>query len=200
MTLHDTNVVSWADLSSQFYVKESDIGMNRAEVSQSQLGELNQYVPVTISKEPLTLEFMEEFQVVVFADRCGNLSTSGLLELAQHCHEKNIPVILAETRGVFSRLFCDFGKKFRVSDVNGAQPITALIANITQEETGVVTCLDETRHGLEDGDYVTFVEVEGMEELNAAEPTKIKVTGPYTFTIGDTSSKNSKNIPLYHCS
>lgn len=51
----------------------------------------------------------------------------------------------------------------------------------------MVTCLDETRHGLEDGDFVTFAEVKGMEGLNACEPRKISVKGPYTFTIGDTT-------------
>lgn len=33
----------------------------------------------------------------------------------------------------------------------------------------MVTCLDETRHGLEDGDFITFSEIVGMEELNGAE-------------------------------
>lgn len=48
--------------------------------------------------------------------------------------------------------------------------------------------MDETRHGLEDGDFVTFTEVQGMEELNGCEPRKISVKGPYTFTIGDTTT------------
>ena len=47
--------------------------------------------------------------------------------------------------------------------------------------------MDETRHGLEDGDFVTFSEVQGMTELNGCEPRKITVKGPYTFSIGDTS-------------
>lgn len=51
----------------------------------------------------------------------------------------------------------------------------------------MVTCLDETRHGLEDGDFVTFSEVQGMEELNGCEPRKVTVKGPYTFTIGNTT-------------
>lgn len=50
-----------------------------------------------------------------------------------------------------------------------------------------MTCLDETRHGLEDGDFVTFREVQGMEELNGCEPRKVSVKGPYTFSIGDTT-------------
>ena len=44
----------------------------------------------------------------------------------------------------------------------------------------MVTCLDETRHGYEDGDYVTFTEVQGMTELNNIDPIKIKVLGRYS--------------------
>lgn len=73
-------------------------------------------------------------------------------------------------------------------DTNGEQPISNMIASVTREEIGTVTCLDETRHGLEDGDYVTFSEVQGMTALNGCEPRKIKVLGPYTFSIGDTSN------------
>jgi ubiquitin-activating enzyme E1 len=57
-----------------------------------------------------------------------------------------------------------------------------------QDTDAVVTCLDEQRHGLEDGDFVTFSEVKGMDELNGCEPRKVTVKGPYTFTIGDTTS------------
>ena len=45
----------------------------------------------------------------------------------------------------------------------------------------MVTCLDETRHGYEDGDYVTFTEVQGMTELNNIDPIKIKVLGRSYF-------------------
>lgn len=46
-----------------------------------------------------------------------------------------------------------------------------------QDTEGVVTCLDETRHGLEDGDFVTFTEVKGMDGLNNSAPRKVKVLG-----------------------
>lgn len=58
---------------------------------------------------------------------------------------------------------------------------------LSQDKEAVVTCLDEARHGLEDGDFVTFREVQGMEELNGCEPRKVSVKGPYTFSIGDTT-------------
>lgn len=63
-----------------------------------------------------------------------------------------------------------------------------MIASVSKEANGIVTCLDETRHGFEDGDYVTFSEVQGMKELNGCEPRKITALGPYTFSIGDTTS------------
>merc|ERR1711879_145953 len=57
---------------------------------------------------------------------------------------------------------------------------------ISKEEKGEVMCLDETRHGFEDGDWVVFKEVEGMTQINGKE-FQIAVTGPYSFKIGDTS-------------
>ena len=57
-----------------------------------------------------------------------------------------------------------------------------------QGKEAVVTCLDETRHGLEDGDFVTFSEIQGAVELNGCEPRKVSVKGPYTFSIGDTTA------------
>lgn len=93
--------------------------------------------------------------------------------------------MVADTFGLFGSIFCDFGKKFTCLDATGENPLNGIIAGIDEE--GLVSALDETRHGLEDGDYVTFSEVEGMEGLNTAEPRKIAVKGPYTFSIGDVS-------------
>lgn len=39
--------------------------------------------------------------------------------------------------------------------------------------------MDETRHGLEDGDFVTFTEVKGMEGLNSSEPRKVTTKGKF---------------------
>ena len=76
-----------------------------------------------------------------------------------------------------------------VDKVLGDQFVSPLVwLRLFQDKEGVVTCLDETRHGLEDGDFVTFTEVQGMVELNACEPRKVTVKGPYTFSIGDTST------------
>jgi hypothetical protein len=54
--------------------------------------------------------------------------------------------------------------------------VSGIVAGIDEE--GLVSALDETRHGLEDGDFVTFTELVGMEALNSAEPRKVTVKGP----------------------
>ncbi len=70
-----------------------------------------------------------------------------------------------------------------------------MISFVSNDVQSVVTTLDENRHGFEDNVFVTFAEVKGMTEINGKE-FQIKVLGPYTFSIGDTSdmSKFSKYI------
>ena len=50
-------------------------------------------------------------------------------------------------------------------------------SSLGQDTAGVVTCLDEARHGFESGDHVTFTEVQGTTELNGCQPVEIKVLG-----------------------
>lgn len=47
----------------QFYLREEDLGMNRAEVSQPRLAELNNYVPVTSYTGALTEDYLAKFHV-----------------------------------------------------------------------------------------------------------------------------------------
>lgn len=183
VTIHDTQPASWSDLSSQFFLREDDIGKNRAEVTLPRLAELNSYVPVNVFTGSLDTQFLQKFKVVVLT----NSSEEEQLTLGNYCHSNGIYVIIADTRGLFGQIFCDFGEKFIIHDTNGEQVIHNLVAGITKDKEGVVTVMDESRHGYETGDYVTFTEVEGMTELNGHEPIEIKVLGPYTFSIGDTT-------------
>lgn len=183
VTIHDEGTVTWSDLSSQFFLREGDVGSQRAVVTGPRLAELNSYVPVTASTSPLTHDFISKFQVVVLTDSSMDVQ----VEIGEFCHQKGICFISADTKGLFGQLFCDFGKEFTVYDTNGEQPISNMIAAVTKETEGVVTCIDETRHGYEIGDYVTFSEIKGMVELNKCEPRVVTSAGPYTFSIGDTS-------------
>uniref|UniRef100_A0A0C9RUB8 E1 ubiquitin-activating enzyme n=1 Tax=Fopius arisanus TaxID=64838 RepID=A0A0C9RUB8_9HYME len=184
VTLHDNRVTEIKDLGTQFYLTEEDVGKNRAQSCYQRLSELNNYVPTKFHEGDIDEEFLKTFKVVVLTET----SLEKQLEISRITRENKIALIIADTRGLFSQVFCDFGEEFHVVDTNGETPISAMIASISRDGEGVVTCLDDTRHGMEDGDYVTFSEIQGMNELNGCEPMKIKVLGPYTFAIGDTSA------------
>ncbi|CAL4109432.1 unnamed protein product [Meganyctiphanes norvegica] len=183
VTLHDTKAASSKDLTTQYFLREGDVGTNRVTACYQRLAELNTYVPISAHTEELTEEFLKKFKVVVLTDA----SHEEQLRVSNICHASKIYFISTECKGLFGKIFCDFGEEFEVVDTNGENPVSAMIAGISKENKSVVTCLDETRHGFEDGDYVTFSEVQGMTELNGCKPRKIEVLGPFTFSIGDTS-------------
>lgn len=183
LTIHDTTAVTQDDLATQFFLRESDLGKNRATCTQTLLAELNTYVPVLERTTALTTSDLAAYQVVVLTES----STQEQLEFGAYCHANNIKFIVAQTRGLFGQIFCDFGESFEVNDTTGEPPLSTMISAINNDAQGVVTTLDEQRHGFEDDTIVTFTEVVGMKEVNGRE-FKIKVLGPYTFSIGDAST------------
>lgn len=184
LTLYDPAPVEIANLSSQFFLRADEVGKPRDEVTTPRVAELNVYTPVTkLASDSLTADLsqLDKFQVVVLTDS----TLEDQLTIGEYCHQKGIYFISAETHGLFASLFCDFGDKFTVTDATGESALSGIVVNV--DETGLVSALDETRHGLEDGDYVTFTEIEGMPALNNCAPRKITVKGPYNFSIGDVS-------------
>ncbi|KAG5913312.1 hypothetical protein E4U61_007104 [Claviceps capensis] len=184
LTLYDPAPVEIADLSSQFFLTPEDVGKPRHDVTTPRVAELNAYTPVKVhdaSSFDGDMSQFDKYQVVVLT----NSPLQSQKVIGDYCHSKGIYVVVADTFGLFGSIFCDFGDKFTVIDPTGETPLSGIVAGIDEE--GLVSALDETRHGLADGDYVTFSEIEGMEGLNTCEPRKITVKGPYTFSIGDVS-------------
>lgn len=170
-----------ADLSSQFFLQPQDVGKLRAAATAPRVAELNAYTPVSVLEGSLTEDFerLRQYQVIVLT----NTPFKEQLAVADFCHRNGIYVIITDTYGLFGYIFTDFGEKFVVTDSSGEDPVSGIVAGIDEE--GLVSVLDDSRHGLEDGDYVTFTELKGMEKLNNSTPRKVTVKGPYTFTIGD---------------
>lgn len=201
LTLYDPTPAAISDLSSQFFLHLDDVGKPRAVVTAPRVAELNAYTPVSVHKSSRSvmltsrclitanisysltgdLSQLDQYQVIVLT----NTPLKDQIIIGDYCHQKGIYLVVADTFGLFGSIFCDFGEQFTVIDATGETPLSGIVAGI--DEDGLVSALDETRHGLEDGDYVTFSELQGMEALNGAEPRKITVKGPYTFSIGDVS-------------
>ncbi|TKA79345.1 Ubiquitin-activating enzyme E1 1 [Cryomyces minteri] len=184
LTLYDPKPATISDLSSQFFLHPEDVGKPRAAVTAPRVSELNPYTPVDVHPSnsiTSNLDELKRYQVVVLTDT----PLKDQLAIADFCHENGIFVVITDTFGLFGTIFTDFGKNFTCGDPTGENPGTGIVADINSD--GLVSALDETRHGLEDGDFVTFSEVQGMEGLNDSAPRKITVKGPYTFSIGDVS-------------
>jgi len=113
------------DLSSQFYLTEADFGKNRAEASCAQLAELNSYVRTVSHTGPLTDEFLRQFRVVVLT----NSDAEEQQRIGKFAHENGIALIIAETRGLFAKVFCDFGDNFTIYDQDGTQPVSTMVAS-----------------------------------------------------------------------
>lgn len=184
VTLHSARNCTIQDLSSQFFLNENDIGKNMAEASFQSLSELNINVQVRVhTGELLDEQFLARFQVIVLTESIYD----EIKRISTFTHSRNTALVVAATSGLIGQIFCDFGAQFQVHDQDGEQPRSVMIASVTKEIDGIVACIDETKHGFQDGDFVTFSEVQGMTELNGCTPRKISVIGDFTFSIGDTS-------------
>ena len=120
-----------------------------------------------------------------------DISLDSAMEFDDYCHNHQPPIafIRTEIRGLFGNAFCDFGPSFTVTDVDGKDPHTAIIASISNDFPALVTCIDDERLEFQDGDLVVFSEVEGMTELNDGKPRAVKNSRPYSFYLDeDTTS------------
>eukprot|EP01006_Ploeotia_vitrea_P023268 TRINITY_DN55708_c0_g1_i1.p1 TRINITY_DN55708_c0_g1~~TRINITY_DN55708_c0_g1_i1.p1 ORF type:complete len:1093 (-),score=223.50 TRINITY_DN55708_c0_g1_i1:123-3329(-) len=192
LTIQDDQKTSWMDLSSQFYLRDTDIGKNRAAACKERLGLLNTTVTVNVIEEPLTTAHLEDITVAVFV----GTPEAKLLEFNNFCRSKKpepIKFIMADCKGVFGRCFCDFGDEFVVQDVNGENPHAAIITNISNANPAAVTCSQEEGIiELGEGEYVEFQDVEGMTELVGHAPVKVLETHMYNFKIDLDTTKFGK--------
>ena len=185
VTLHDTDVVTNADLSTNYYVSEKDIGRNRAEVSFEKLVELNSYVKVDLCKDQLTFDLIKNYSVVVLVD----YDLEKQIEINDSTHQNGIHFISCSTLGLVGQIFCDFGVDFTVNDPDGEQVQTSIVENIMNDVNPLVQCIDTKPHGLTNGDYVRFTNVKGMDELNSVEMIQIQYIDKSSFKLNlDTSN------------
>jgi ubiquitin-activating enzyme E1 len=186
VALYDPVASAPSDMSSNFYITDSDVinKVPRAEACVTDLLGLNPYVSVSLldsllDLDVVSLDTLSAFAIVIMV----NQRRSHEIAVDSVCHEAGIKFIATSSRGVFGSVFCDLGNDFVVSDTTGEQPRTVMVSAISKESPPIVTCLDEQRHDLETGDFVTFTEIQGMVQLNDGQPRKIDVIGPYTFSL-----------------
>ncbi|SPQ99934.1 Ubiquitin-like 1-activating enzyme E1A [Plasmodiophora brassicae] len=182
--LLDDTLVSDADLSAGYYFKESDVGrVRRAQAAYQHLASLNRYVHVEVRQGPFDASMTKSMGLSVLVWAVPSPNEKQTVEVNAMCISAGVKFIQADVFGVCGMVFVDNGDRFVVRDRDGEPPLEGMVSAITNEPHAVVTCYDETRHGLSSGDFVAFEEVEGMTEVNSTTPKKVEVLGPYTFSI-----------------
>lgn len=190
VTLHDTKQCDTWDLGSNFFIRKNDVlsQSKRVEAVCPRVAELNPYVHVDMSSSALDdntdLSFLRKYQCVILTEARLSLQK----RVNEFCHSQQPPIrfISCDAYGIFVRVFCDFGEEFEVSDPTGEEPKEIFIQSISQDNPGLVTCMDNQPHGLQTGQSIVFREINGMVELNGTS-RQVSVLSPNSFAIGDTS-------------
>jgi len=189
VSIMDHSTVRIRDLGSNFYLRPDAVGkQTRAQCCIAQLKSLNPHVRTqAITDKSLSLEALiesKQYDVIVMV----GYPLKDCLKYNQLTHKLGLGFISCDAAGVFGQLFVDLGPHFECTDLTGEPPVQGMVVNVSKAANGVVQVHEDQRHGLSDGDFVRFEEVEGMTELNGSDPVPIKVTSPFAFEIGDTSS------------
>jgi ubiquitin-activating enzyme E1 len=92
LTLHDPRPVELADLSSQFYCTEADIGKNRANVSRDRLADLNQYVRIDVLEGQVGPAEIANFSLVI----CTDAVFGECVLVNDACRDHGIAFIMAQ--------------------------------------------------------------------------------------------------------
>jgi ubiquitin-activating enzyme E1 len=172
-----------ADLSSSFLLHEDDVGAARAERAAARLAPLNPHVRVRRVQGELDAARLASYTAVVLVDR----PQAEQLRLSEAAREAGAKLVCASSRGVFGRIFCDFGDEFVVDEPDGEEPKEALLDGVEEAEDGVLSSVPEQPHGLSDGDALRLEGVGGMEGLCEEGRTfTARVLSRHTVAIGDT--------------
>jgi len=163
--LYDPTIVRVNDLGSNFYLTEAHIGKtNRAEASRNELNDLNPYVKVT-ALDKLSMDDHKNYNVVVYTENLTNIAN--LMEVNALCRQHNIGFVLTETLGLLGYAFVDYGENHKIFDHNGEATKSFMIVSVSNEEKATVMVHEDKRHSYEEGDYVSFNEIEGLKpEIN----------------------------------
>lgn len=185
VTLHDTELLTAKDLSSNYYVSNENIGQNRARIVMEKLAKLNPYVNVSISQIILTDDLIKRHQIIII---CDKLPTTQIYynKIARQYGTK---FILAYTFGLFGSIFCDFGNEFISYDTDGDQPSVGLL---TEFKNG--TFISNEPHMLHVGDIVT-INMDDEKEFSANVTDIIDITSfKIKFVTSDIQNPNESKL------
>lgn len=191
LIIYDPSPATYFDLGGNFYLTEEDVkqGGKKDQICQPKLAELNPYVPVSVASSDDSSPWLLSNLVKLVSNVSCVVVTRPLpkdviIGLNNACRDVQSSFIYTLGTGAFGQVFCDFGDSFVISDPDGNPPSTSQIGSVLMENPAVVKVLEDSRHGLETGDVVTFARLSGLDGLIEDKKSyPVKVNGPYTFEL-----------------
>eukprot|EP01062_Namystynia_karyoxenos_P081945 TRINITY_DN9120_c0_g1_i8.p1 TRINITY_DN9120_c0_g1~~TRINITY_DN9120_c0_g1_i8.p1 ORF type:complete len:1139 (+),score=389.69 TRINITY_DN9120_c0_g1_i8:383-3418(+) len=141
----DSGTLTHWDLGSHFFAQEADVGRPRASAAiVEQLQGLNTACRVQCADlAALTPDAVaERFHVVICCDPEG-AAVQQVTELNRATRERGVRLVLAEARGLYARVFCDFGPSHTVSDPDGRDPERHVVVGADPDGASVVISVDD---------------------------------------------------------
>ena len=183
VTISDKNICKINDLGSNFYLDEDDINIKTREDSCfDKLKALNPNVKVT-KRKGLHNEDIKKFNIVIISEI---MNLEDLYEINNLTRKYNINFIYTLNLGLTGFLFNDFGENHSIYDSNGEKKLSYEIFNIEEKKNSYeiyINIKDDKPFELQEGNYVIFKNVKGLESLNDLKPRKILKTNNSSFEI-----------------
>ena len=188
VALYDKAIIDNFDVTSNIYITKDDIGKDKDVVVKDRIAELNSYAKVEIVNQTQIEE--EKFTVVVTANQVIE-KESMYNKIARSL---KVPFIGIQSRGVFGRLFNDFGDDFKVLDISGEESKFGGIESFKKQDDHFIMTTIE-RHGLQTGDYVTFDEcMHDKVELKIDGKYKVFQINPVSVRLIDVSDDTIEKL------
>ena len=192
LAIYDRTICKISDMGSNFYISESDININRRDFAcYKKLSELNPYVKIKIYESKNIFDKINDYNFVIITEL---MKTKELYIINDICRKNHIGFIYTCNLGLAGFLFNDFGEKHCVYNENGEDNLVYNLSNIIQNDDKYEIYIDlpvDQSFDLNDGSYVIFKNIKGLEELNNEKPKKISILLNNVFTIENNNLKNN---------
>jgi len=172
--LYDNKKIEEKDLSINYYAQKKNTGEKRAQVVLNNLQELNPNAEIIII-ENYDFEYIcKNIDIYV---QCDDYEKS--IEIGDLCNKNMLKYILCLTRGYDGMIFCDFGKKFNVKNIDGEDEKTGIIIGvknniITTSEPNMLSYCDNVE-----------LEINGEKYIGKVK----KIIDIYNFLFEDNNKK-----------
>nr|XP_047140870.1 ubiquitin-activating enzyme E1 1-like [Hydra vulgaris] len=162
VTLHaNKDILTYRDLSSNYYVSPKDIGKPFIKKVAKRIADLNHYVNVGYCNL-ITDTLINEYNCVVFCD----YDVNELYDWNIKCRTNGVKFIMLQSFGLLFNMFCDFGDKHVVADIDGEPINSGIVESIIKNKFRTFDL-----HNIYSGDVIYFEgNVDGLISKTDREP------------------------------